>query len=67
MSIEMLTTAARAAGFAMAPSDDLVAEPRRREADHRATAQPSPTTATAVVQVSAAAPQTSVWSFWKTA
>jgi hypothetical protein len=65
MSIEMLTTAARAAGFAMAPSDDLVAEPRRREADHRATAQPSPTPA--VVQVSAAAPQTSVWSFWKTA
>jgi hypothetical protein len=65
MSIEMLTTAARAAGFAMAPSDDLVAEPRRREADHRAPTQPSLTTA--VVQVSPAAPQPSVWSFWKTA
>jgi hypothetical protein len=64
MSIEMLTTAARAAGYAMAPADDLVVEPRRVAAEVKS---PVATAVTIVHTPRNAAPAGDWWSFWKTA
>lgn len=71
MGNDTLISAARAAGFAMAPSDDLLTPATRRGADQPPPGSPdAPGSETQRVErVATAAPFSATlwWPFWKTA